>query len=273
MRLAVVGAGLMGEAIFSGLLASAPAANGSEEGWAPSDIVVCDKRADRTAELVDAYAVAAADIGTAAQKAETVLLAVKPADVEGVLAEIGPRLSTGTLVVSVCAGVPLSKLEGGLAAGTPVIRAMPNTPARVGEGITAISPGAHASQDHLATATRILTAVGRVVEVPESYQDAVTAISGSGPAYVFLVTEALIEGGVHLGLPRDTATELAVQTLFGSATLLRESGEHPSLLRENVTSPGGTTAAALRQLEDHGVRAAFLAALEAARNRSRELGG
>lgn len=253
----------MGEAIFSGLIAS---------GWAPADILVCDKRTERTSELVDAYGVAAADPATAVARAETVLLAVKPTDVTGVLADFGSRLMPETLVLSVCAGVTLAALEGALPGGTPVVRAMPNTPARVGEGITAISPGTHAAEAHLARATDILAAVGKVVTVPESQQDAVTAISGSGPAYLFLVAEALIEGGVHLGLPRETASQLAVQTLFGSATLLSRTGEHPALLRENVTSPGGTTAAALRRLEDDGLRAAFLAATEAARDRSRELG-
>lgn len=262
-RLAVVGAGLMGEAILSGLITS---------GWVPTDIMVCDKRTGRTAELVDKHGVSAADALTAVSHAETVLLAVKPGDAVGVLTETGTRLAAGALVLSVCAGVSLATLESALPPRTPVVRAMPNTPAQVGQGMTAISPGVAATEPHLATATEILEAVGRVVTVPESYQDAVTAISGSGPAYVFLLAEALIEGGVHLGLPRETATELAVHTLFGSATLLRAGGEHPAILRENVTSPGGATAAALRQLEDHGVRAAFLAATQAARDRSRALG-
>ncbi len=262
-RLVVVGAGLMGEAIFSGLLAS---------GWAAADIVVSDARSERRAELSDRYGVAGADAVDAVADAQTVLLAVKPADVGGVLDEIGDRLAPDTLLLSVCAGVTLATLQAGVREGTPVVRAMPNTPARVGEAITAISPGTHATDDHLAEVTEILGAVGRVVTVAEKYQDSVTAVSGSGPAYVFLVAEAMIEGGVHVGLPRDIATELAVQTLFGSATLLRETGDHPAILRENVTSPGGTTAAALRRLEDHGVRAAFLAAVEAARDRSLELG-
>lgn len=262
-RLVVVGAGLMGEAIFSGLLTS---------GWAPDDIVVSDARPARRAELSEKYGVASADAAEAAGGARTVLLAVKPADVVGVLEEIGDRLGPDTLLLSVCAGVTLATLQAGVPDGTPVVRAMPNTPARVGQAVTAISPGNHATDDHLAEVTEILGAVGRIVTVAEKYQDSVTAVSGSGPAYVFLVAEAMIEGGVHVGLPRDIATELAVQTLFGSATLLRDTGDHPAILRENVTSPGGTTAAALRRLEDHGVRAAFLAAVEAARDRSLELG-
>ncbi|WP_432558638.1 pyrroline-5-carboxylate reductase [Granulicoccus sp. GXG6511] len=262
-RLAIVGAGLMGEAILSGLRAA---------GWGGTDIVVCDQRAQRVADLRDRYDVRGADLAEAVADARTVLIAVKPADVTGVLATLRPLLADGALVLSVCAGVTLETLEGGLDERTPVIRAMPNTPARVGQGITALSPGAHATDEHLTEVTEILGAVGQVVTVAEKHQDSVTAVSGSGPAYLFLVAEALIEGGVHAGLSREVARDLAVQTLYGSAALLRESGEHPALLREAVTSPGGTTAAALRALEDHGVRAAFLAAVEAARDRSLELG-
>ena len=150
---------------------------------------------------------------------------------------------------------------------------MPNTPALVDEGMAAISPGSHCDADHLAIAERLLAATGKVIRVPEKQQDAVTAISGSGPAYIFYVVEAMIEAGVLLGLPRATATELAVQTLFGAATMLRETGQHPTVLREQVTSPAGTTVAALRELDDHKVRAAFITAMEAARDRSRELAG
>src|SRR6201999_2157827 len=155
--------------------------------------------------------------------------------------------------------------------GTPVVRVMPNTPALVDEGMAAISAGSHCDDAHLEEAEALLRSCGKVVRVPEAYQDAVTAISGSGPAYIFYVVEAMIEAGVLLGLPRATATELVIQTLVGSAKMLRETGTHPVVLREQVTSPGGTTASALRELEVHRVRAAFLAAMEAARNRSAEL--
>ena len=148
---------------------------------------------------------------------------------------------------------------------------MPNTPAQVDEGMAAISPGRSASAENLAHVTDLLSAVGKVVTVPEKYQDAVTAISGSGPAYLFFVVEAMIDAGVMLGLPRDIATTLVVQTMYGSAKLLADSGVHPTVLRERVTSPGGTTAAALRELEDHRVKAAFITAMEAARDRSRAL--
>lgn len=175
-------------------------------------------------------------------------------------------------MISLAAGVQTAFLEDHLPTGTAVVRVMPNTPALVDEGMSAISPGSSCDRNHLAEAEALLAAVGRVKQVPERQQDAVTAISGSGPAYVFFVVESMIEAGVHLGLPRATATELAVQTTLGAAKMLRETGEHPAVLREQVTSPAGTTAAALRELERHGVRSAFLSALEAARDRSEQLG-
>jgi pyrroline-5-carboxylate reductase len=207
----------------------------------------------------------------AVAEAATIALVVKPQDLPGVLAELAPHLRTGQLLVSLAAGITTAAIEALVPDGVAVARVMPNTPALVGEGMAAVSPGARCGEEQLAEAERLLAAVGRVVRVPEKQQDAVTAISGSGPAYVFLVVEAMIEAGVHLGLPRPTAAELAVQTVLGAATLLRETGEHPALLREQVTSPGGTTAAALRTLEEHGLRAAFQAALEAARDRSKAL--
>lgn len=261
-RLAAIGAGVMGEAILSGLLTA---------GWRPEDIRVCDARRDRLTEVNERHGVASATLAQAAT-ADLLLIAVKPQDVPGVLAELHDHVDKHTLVLSIAAGVTLATLQAGLPDGTPVVRAMPNTPARVGRGITAISPGTYATPEHLDRVSEVLATVGQVITVAEKYQDATTAVSGSGPAYLFLVAEAMIEGGVHCGLSRDIATELTVQTLLGSAALLRESGEHPAILRENVTSPGGTTAAALRRLEDHGVRSAFLAAVEAARNRSVELG-
>jgi pyrroline-5-carboxylate reductase len=187
------------------------------------------------------------------------------------LSEISGVVKPDVLIVSLAAGVDTASIESQLPDGTAVIRVMPNTPAQVDEGMSAISGGSHSDADDLAHVTEILSATGRVVTVPERYQDAVTAISGSGPAYLFYVVEAMIEAGVHLGLPRNTATELVVQTMLGSAKLLRETGQHPTVLREQVTSPGGTTAAAVRQLEDRAVRAAFMTAMEAARDRSREL--
>lgn len=262
--IAIFGAGVMGETLLAGLLRS---------GRSAEDLLIAERRYDRADELREKYGVDAVDNADAAAKADVLLLVVKPQDMGDLLAEITPSVHPGKLVVSLAAGVTTSYIESRLPEGVAVVRVMPNTPALVDEGMAAISPGVHCSDDDLALAEELLSANGRVVRVPEKQQDAVTAVSGSGPAYVFLVVESMIEAGVHLGLPRPTATELAVQTLVGAGKLLRETGEHPALLRERVTSPGGTTAAALRELEAHGLRAAFLAALEAARDRSRELAG
>ncbi|SEP60197.1 pyrroline-5-carboxylate reductase [Microlunatus flavus] len=261
-RLALLGAGVMGETVLSGLIRA---------GWEPGSVVATDRRPERAAELEAAYGITMTSNVEAVRGAETVLLVVKPQDMSGLLADIAPALAPSTLVVSMAAGVDTETLEGGLPSGQPVVRVMPNTPAQVDEGMAAISAGSSATTDHLDRVRDILSATGRVAVVPERYLDAVTAISGSGPAYLFFVVEAMIEAGVHLGLPRDVSTELVVQTMLGSAKLLRESGEHPAILRERVTSPGGTTAAALRELEDHKVRAAFLTAMEAARDRSQAL--
>jgi pyrroline-5-carboxylate reductase len=260
--LAILGVGVMGETVLSGLLRA---------GWHPDQIVASHRRPERRQELTIRYGIQMLENTKAVADAETVLLVVKPQDMSGLLADIAPEIKPGALVVSLAAGVDTEFIESRLPEGVAVVRVMPNTPAQVDEGMAAISPGLHSTQDHLDRVTEILSATGRVITVPERYQDAVTAISGTGPAYLFFVVEAMIEAGVHLGLPRSTATELVVQTMLGSAKLLRETGEHPTVLRERVTSPGGTTTAAVRQLEDHKVRAAFLGAMEAARDRSREL--
>jgi pyrroline-5-carboxylate reductase len=252
----------MGETVLSGLLRA---------GWHADQIVATDRRPERQHELTARYGIKMLENTDAVAEADTVILVVKPQDMSELLSEISQSLKPGTLVVSLAAGVDTTFIESRLPEGVAVVRVMPNTPAQVDEGMAAISPGSHSTQDHLDRVTEILSATGRVITVPERYQDAVTAISGTGPAYLFFVVEAMIEAGVHLGLPRDTATELVVQTMLGSAKLLRETGEHPTVLRERVTSPGGTTAAAVRELEDHKVRAAFLRAMEAARDRSREL--
>jgi pyrroline-5-carboxylate reductase len=259
---AVIGAGVMGETLVSGLMRA---------GRRAEELLLTERRPERAAELRERYGVEVVSNSVAAQKADTLLLVVKPQDMAEVLQEMAPHVSAQTLVVSLAAGITTGFVESHLPDDVPVIRVMPNTPALVDEGMSAISRGSHCDEAHLAEAETLLSAVGRVLRVPEKQQDAVTAISGSGPAYIFFVVEAMIEAGVHLGLPRSTATELVLQTVVGSAKLLRETGEHPVVLRERVTSPGGTTAAAVRELEDHKVRAAFLTAMEAARNRSRAL--
>lgn len=262
MTTAIIGAGVMGEALLSGLVRA---------GRRVDDLLVGEKRPERAAELEERYGVAVAGNVEVTEKAETVCLVVKPQDMGDVLEEIAPVVRRGQLVVSLAAGITTTFIESHLPDGVAVVRVMPNTPALVDEGMAAIAPGSHCDEEHLAEAEALIASTGRVLRVPEKQLDAVTAISGSGPAYLFFVVESMIEAGVHLGLPRATATELVIQTVIGSAKMLRETGEHPVVLREQVTSPGGTTASALRELEIHKVRAAFLAALEAARDRSREL--
>lgn len=262
--IAIIGAGVMGETLLAGLIRA---------GWPASDITASDRRAVRRAELEQRYGVATASNADAAAAADTVVLVVKPQDIGEVIPEIAEHVRVGTLVVSLCAGVTTAQLEAVLPEGVPVVRVMPNTPAQVSEGMAAISAGSHASAADLEHAVALLEAVGKAVVVPERYQDAVTAISGSGPAYLFFVAEAMIDAAVLLGIPRDTATLLVTQTMVGSAKLLAEGGEHPTVLRERVTSPAGTTAAALRQLEERSVKAAFIAAMVAARDRSAELAG
>ena len=250
----------MGEALLTGLLAA---------GWAEAaDLGVVEKLADRRSALADRFPGVA--ILEEPEKADGVVVAVKPDDVEKACAAIAAA-GCGR-VLSIAAGVTIARLERALAGDIPVIRAMPNTPALVGAGAAAIAAGTHATDDDLAWSSSILRAVGTVVTVPEKLLDAVTGLSGSGPAYVFLVVEALVEGGVLAGLPRDVSAALATQTVLGAARLLTETGDGPETLRAAVTSPGGTTAAGLRALEQAGVRAAFLDAVMAATDRSRALG-
>jgi len=256
VELLLVGGGKMGEALLGGLLA------------AGREVAVVEVYAPRREELAARYPrieVVEAPIACAGA-----VLVVKPADVASA-ARAAVEAGTQRLL-SVAAGITTRAIEDAIGRELPVVRAMPNTPALVGAGAAAISPGAHAGEDDLDWAEAILGAVGVVERVPEKLQDAVTGVSGSGPAYVFMVAEALAEAGVLAGLPRATAEALAFQTLLGSAKLLVESGENPAALKAAVTSPGGTTAAGLRELERHGLRAAFLDAVAAATERSRELG-
>jgi pyrroline-5-carboxylate reductase len=262
-RIAVVGAGKIGESLLAGLLAA---------GRDPGELMFTERYPERAEQLSKQLGVEAVDVATAGATADVVVVAVKPQDIDPVLLELGIALRAGVLVVSLCAGLPTALYEQALPAGTPVVRVMPNTPMLVGEAMSAISPGTHASDEHLAEVEKMLGAVGRVVRVPEAQQDAVTALSGSGPAYFFFLVEAMIDAGILLGLPRATAADLIIQSAFGAARMLRESDDHPVILREAVTSPAGTTIAAIRELERHGVRAALIDAIEAARDRSVELG-
>ncbi len=263
-RIGLLGGGVMGEAILAAVLRS---------GVDLEDVAVSEPSAVRANELAERYGVRAAD-GNAkvAGASDLVVIALKPHDVAGVLDEISPALRPGTLVVTVAAGLPTPFYESRLPAGTAVVRVMPNTPAVVGQGASAICAGASATQADLERAERLLGATGLVLQVAEKDLDAVTAISGSGPAYVFYLIDALAEAGVLLGLNRAQSLRLATATFRGAATMLEETGEHPAVLRERVSSPGGTTVTALRELDRHGVRAAVLAAADAARARARELG-
>ncbi|MFS8098061.1 pyrroline-5-carboxylate reductase [Lentzea alba] len=262
-KIAVLGAGKIGEALLSGLL---------QGGRAATDLMFTEKHEERSASLTAQYGIEATTIAGAAAKADVLIVAVKPQDIEPLLTELKPVLKAGTLIVSLCAGLPTSLYERRLPAGTPVVRVMPNTPMVVGEAMSAVSGGSNATPEHLKVVEELLSTVGKVAVVPESQQDAVTALSGSGPAYFFFLVEAMIDAGILLGIPRDLASTLIIQSAVGAATMLAEGSSHPVILREAVTSPAGTTIMAIRELEKHGVRAALLAAIESARDRSVELG-
>jgi pyrroline-5-carboxylate reductase len=263
-RVAILGAGTIGESLLRGLLSG---------GWRePSELVVTVRDEQRAAELAERHGVEATTSNAEAViGAALVVIAVKPQDFDVLLGEIGGILTPEQTVLSVAAAIPTALIEGRLAPGVPVVRSMPNAPAIVHEGMAGVCAGAHAGDEHLALAEEVLAHVGAVARVPERYMDAVTAVSGSGPAYFALLAEAMIEAGILLGLGRETSTQLVVQTMLGTARLLRDEKMHPVELREAVTSPGGTTIQAIRELEQAGVRAAFLNAIQAAMERSKEL--
>jgi pyrroline-5-carboxylate reductase len=263
-RICVLGAGKAGEALVSGLLSS---------GWAkPEDIVATVRHSERAQELADRHGIdATLDNASAVRGAKIVVIAVKPQDIEGLLGDVGGVLEPSQTVLSIAAAIPTALIESHLNDGVPVVRAMPNTPVTVHEGMAGIAGGAHAGEEDIALAEEVLGSVGRSVRVDEDYMDAVTAVSGSGPAYFALLAESMIEAGILLGLSREVATDLVVQTMLGTAKLLRDEKMHPVELREMVTSPGGTTISAIRELEQAGVRAAFLNAIQAAMKRSKEL--
>ena len=260
-RLAILGAGKIGESLLAGLVSS---------GW--NDVIATSRRDERVAELRERYGIEATTSNPqAVAGADVVVLAVKPQDFEVLLGEIAPSLSEEQTVLTVAAAIPTSQIESRLNARVPVVRAMPNAPSTVHEGISGLCAGAHAGDEHLAAAEEVLSHLGRVVRLPEEAMDAVTAVSGSGPAYFALLAEAMIEAGILLGLSREVSTQLVVQTMLGTAKLLRDEKIHPVDLREAVTSPGGTTIRAIRVLEQEGVRAAFLNAIQAAMESSQEL--
>ncbi len=264
-KIAFIGGGNMAEAIMRGLLRE-------DVGIEVCIAEINPKRRDELAAQFPHVQVVA-DAAEAVQWGEVIVLAIKPQHAAGVLDLIEPVVTTDHLVISIMAGIPTSKIEASLVPGCRVVRAMPNTPALVGAGATAVCSGRKASPDDLDLARQIFAMNGVAVSVEEKLMDAVTGLSGSGPAYVFIFIEALSDAGVKNGLPRDVATQLAAQTVLGAARMVVEGGEHPALLKEKVTSPGGTTIAALHVLENRSFRGAVMDAVEAACLRSKELAG
>lgn len=289
-RIAIIGGGNIGEALISGLLRA---------GRQAKDIVVSEKVPARARALADAYSIRISEVADAVEGADFIVVAVKPSDVESATTEIAAALAkldaegsereTEQVLVSVAAGVSTGFFESKLAAGAPVVRVMPNAPMLVGAGVSALAKGRFANDEQLSAVAELLESVGTVITVAESQMDTVTALSGSGPAYFFLLVEALVDAGVASGLTRPVATDLVIQTMAGSAAMLLERAESdenraPGLqtrtevdttaaeLRATITSPGGTTAAALRELERGGLRASVYAAVDAAKTRSEQLG-
>ncbi len=263
--IAFLGAGNMAGALIRGLLRA--------EVYPPERIVATDVRADRLQELAATHGVrTSSDNAAAAKEAEVVVLATKPQVMPRLLGQIHGCISTSQLVVSIAAGVPSEVIEAALPDGSRVVRVMPNTPALVDAGASVVSLGRHATVEDGERTTTLFRSVGMATVVDESLQNAATGLSGSGPAYVFLVIEALADGGVKEGLPRDTAQRLAAQTVLGAAKLLLETGEHPGQLKDRVASPAGTTIAGLHALERGGLRRTLIDAVEAASARARELG-
>jgi pyrroline-5-carboxylate reductase len=263
-RLGIVGAGNMGAALMRGILKAG--------ALTPEQIIITTRRPDRAQRLSETYGVQSArDNISCATQADIVMFAVKPQIMENVLQDIGPHFGN-RLGISVAAGVSTHTMELALGGAPRVIRSMPNTPALIQQGATAVSKGAHATDEDLELAAHLLRQAGRVVTVEESLLDAVTGLSGSGPAYIFLIIEAFADAGVKVGLSREVAMELAVQTIQGSARMVQETGQHPGQLKDQVTSPGGTAIAGLHTLEEGGLRTTIMNAVEAATRRANELG-
>jgi pyrroline-5-carboxylate reductase len=265
LSLAVIGGGKMGAALVQGILRAGLTA--PKRVWVAEPVAAL-----RSALAKETGVNVTTDNAGAATNARIVLVAVKPGVVPAALAEIKPVFTKGHLLLSIAAGVTLAKLEAGLPAGARVIRAMPNTPALVGCGAAGFAPGAAATAADVALAQKLLSAVGIALEVPEKLLDAVTGLSGSGPAYIYMVIEALSDGGVAMGLPRDAATRLAAQTVLGAAKMVLDTGLHPGVLKDQVTSPGGTTIEGLHALEAGRLRATLMQAVKAATEKSRLLG-
>jgi pyrroline-5-carboxylate reductase len=265
IQFGMIGGGVMGEALLSRIIA--------QQVYPASAILVSEPSGDRRDYLTNTYGVqVTADNQAVLQASEAILLAIKPQIFGLVMGQLDvSQLNSGTIVLSILAGTTLKQLEAAFP-NQPIVRVMPNTPAQVGAGVSAIAGGSQTSPEQVAKARRILETVGSVVEVPESMLDAVTGLSGSGPGYVALVIEALADGGVAAGLPRPIAMQLAIQTVLGTAQLIQTTGMHPGQLKDQVTSPGGTTIAGIAQLEKQGLRSALIEAVRAATDRSKALG-
>ena len=261
-HIGVIGAGVMGEALIAALIRS---------GVNPADISFAEKRAERSSELETRYSIVHKELTAVASESAIILLVVKPQDMQATLAELSTGISPETLVISFAAGKTIASIASGLGKANPIIRVMPNTPALIGKGASGYSLGAGVTADQKKFVSDFLDATGKAIEVPEALQDSVTATSGSGPAYFFAFVEAMVDGAVALGLSKADATLLTIQTIVGAAALLDESGDSPTTLREKVTSPNGTTAAALASFKDSGLSAIVADAMAAAAKRSQEL--
>jgi pyrroline-5-carboxylate reductase len=264
LRVAVLGTGKMGGILLQAFLRSGL--------FKPSQITATVAHEERAELLSSQFGVAVStDNLAAAATADVILLGVKPQQMTDVVQKIAPSLNAGKLLISFAASVKTSAIEAAAGPGIAVIRAMPNTPAKLGAGVTALCRGAHVSDDQLALAQRIFDTVGRTVIVDEKHMDAVTGLSGSGPAFLYIIIEALAEAGVNVGLPRDTATLLAAQTTFGAAKMVLETGAHPALLKDEVTTPAGCTVDGILELEEGGLRVTLIKAVKRATQRAREL--
>lgn len=261
-HIGVIGAGVMGEALIAALIRS---------GVNPGDISFAEKRNDRAAELTARYSIIHKDLSVVAAEAATILLVVKPQDMDATLSQLAPHIATDSLLISFAAGKRIASITQGLGKSNPVIRVMPNTPALLGKGASGYSLGAGVTDPQRNFVANFLAATGKAIEVPESLQDAVTATSGSGPAYFFAFVEAMVEGSVALGLSHEDATLLTIQTIVGAAALLESSGDSPTTLREKVTSPNGTTAAAIASFNSSHLNKIVAEAMSAAAKRSQEL--
>ncbi|MFM6941292.1 MAG: pyrroline-5-carboxylate reductase [Candidatus Planktophila sp.] len=261
-HIGVIGAGVMGEALIAALIRS---------GINPAEISFAEKRDERAAELTARYSIVHKDLATVASSSQTLLLVVKPQDMQATLADLSTHISPECLVISFAAGKTIASISGGLGSANPIIRVMPNTPALIGKGASGYSLGVGVTEAQKSFVKEFLDATGKVIEVPESLQDSVTATSGSGPAYFFAFVEAMVDGAVALGLSREDATTLTIQTIVGAAAMLAESGDSPTTLREKVTSPNGTTAAALASFNNSGLQSIVADAMAAASRRSQEL--